>query len=142
GHVVAVTVNIRPYLYSFADDAFYREPSPIDKRINIFNVERPGRRALRKVGNFCWSVHSRAHPNIGLCERIKRTSHELFPIEKFTYWQQWPGSYTATCIAIYVWIVPQSRIVSHFYRVGERVRAVSPRGSKGSRQCLRGSPSS
>jgi hypothetical protein len=32
--------------------------------------------------------------------------------------------------------------VSHFYPFVERVRAVSPRGSKGSRQCLRGPPSS
>jgi hypothetical protein len=33
-----------------------------------------------------------AERTLGLCERIKRASHELFPIEKFTYWQQWPGS--------------------------------------------------
>jgi hypothetical protein len=36
----------------------------------------------------------------------------------------------------------QSRVVSHFYPFVERVRAVSPRGSKGSRQCLREPPSS
>src|SRR5262249_48992753 len=36
----------------------------------------------------------------------------------------------------------QSRVVSHFNPFVERVRTVSPRGSKGSRQCLRGPPSS